>query len=75
MKSDMPANDMRKVLTAAMADMNPVVVKVLATASPEYLSTRAAEAFAAGDLKTALVLLAWGLVPPPPKPAPQANDI
>ena len=70
MKSDMPKVEMRKVLTDAMGKINPVVAKVLATASSEYLQTRATEAFAAGDREMALVLVAWSLVPPEPTPTP-----
>lgn len=61
-KSDLPKAAMRKVLTDAMDTMNPLVVKTLATAGPEYLKVRAAEAFAANETQFALVLLAWSLV-------------
>lgn len=62
MTEKMPKPAMRKVLSEAMASINPQVEKCLATAGPDYLKVRAAEAFASGEHKLALVLVAWGLV-------------
>lgn len=61
-KSEMPKAEMRKVLAEAMDTMNPLVIRVLATADPAYLDVRAAEAFADGNQEIALVLVAWSLV-------------
>lgn len=58
-KTDLPKAAMRKALTDAMDGMNPLVTATIAAAAPEYMTTRAAEAFAAGDVKLALVLVAW----------------
>ena len=58
-KTHLPKAAMRKALTDAMDGMNPLVTATIAAAAPEYMTTRAAEAFAAGDVKLALVLVAW----------------
>lgn len=75
--NDLPKVEMRKALSTAMDGMNPLVVKSLSVAGPEYMQLRAAEAFAAQEYELALVLLAWSQankhVTAIPGDAPPAN--
>jgi hypothetical protein len=54
-------NELVKALRAAIDKFNPLVAATLESAGPEYKKLRAQEAFIAGDIEFAAVLVVWSL--------------